>query len=77
MGKLGIMIAKAVPPPGKLGKAPSTEDGSDAEESAPGDEDEDHAAELSSAQEFLDAVKNGSADDVLSAFKQMNDVCKG
>lgn len=73
MGKLGIMIAKAVPPPGKIGPKPTEPD----DDAPASDEDEDHAAELSAAEEFRTAVKSGSPDDVVSTFRNLSDICKG
>jgi len=78
MGKFGSMIAKAVPPPGKLGRGlPAMDDGDGPDAEGASDEDADHAAELSVAEAFQQAVKSGSAEDVLSAYKDLMDTCKG
>jgi hypothetical protein len=73
MGKYGAMIAKAVPPPGKLGKGPVEPDADDT--GGASDQDEDDAAELSAADELQKAFKSGSASDVLEAFKNLSDIC--
>jgi hypothetical protein len=77
MGKYGAMIAKAVPPPGKLGKgglAAADDPGAD-DTGGASDQDEDAAAELSAADELQKAFKSGSASDVLEAFKNLSDIC--
>ena len=72
MGKYGAMIAKAVPPPSKLGKGPVEPDAD--ETGGTSDQDEDDAAELSAMEEFDKA--EGSADK-LAAFKNLLSICKG
>jgi hypothetical protein len=81
MAGIGLMVAKSLPPPGKLGKMKPAPAGDEEEGSAgePADEAEgdQEAAELSLAEAFQSAVKDGSAEDVLSAFKDLRDACKG
>lgn len=79
----GFNIVEEVGPPDrkpkKYSKAePDDEDMLDggADEAEEGDDDGDReAAEISAMEEFQDAVKNGTPEEALKAYKQLSDVC--
>lgn len=66
--KMGAMIAKDVPPPDQLEEAGEGE--------GPGAEAGDsEAAELSAMEAFMEAVKGGSPEEALAAFKDALSIC--
>lgn len=78
MAGIGLMVAKSLPPPGKLGKVKPSGPEEDALDGGDDDSEEgdQNAAELSAAEAFQSAVKDGSAEEVLSAFKDLKSTCK-
>jgi hypothetical protein len=70
----GAAIAKKIPAPEKLGKDDAEPDLDD-----PGEEDEDgemEAAELSAMAAYREALKNGTDEEALAAFKDLMATCK-
>jgi hypothetical protein len=73
MGRIGLEIADMVGPPGKKSKPYGKSSSDDAEEA--GESDDEEAAEVSAMEEFQSAVKDGSPEDALKAYKQLRDTC--
>jgi hypothetical protein len=69
---LGRDIASKMPAPDELDDVMS-ESGDEPD----GDEDADAAAEASAMEEFAGALKGGSIEDKVAAFKQLLSTCKG
>lgn len=65
--KPGALLAKDVPPPDKLGKAPPMAEGE-----PEGDEGDNEAAELSAMEAFTAAE---SPEEKLAAFKDLLSIC--
>lgn len=74
--KFGVEVADMVGPPGKGKKYKKPDDisgDSDAEEE--GETGDQEAAEVSAMEEFQSAVKDGSPEEALKAYKQLMDTC--
>lgn len=77
-GRLGIIIAKGMPPPDKLKRRSNGDDsGGDMTEGSPDEEHSDDMAGESAVGDFAAAMKSGDHAAAWLAFKDMMDICNG